>query len=229
MKIAIIPARGGSKRIPRKNIKDFHGKPIIAYSIEAALASGCFDKVIVSTDDDEIADVANQYGAEVPFIRSMKSSDDHATLHDVVVEVLERLTEHSTVSNVALILPTSPLLSIATISKAMNHLNNEDYDSALTVVEYETSPDKALGLSNIGSIVRQNIGQLVKRSQEHQAFYHDAGQIYAFRANEVLARKTLTGNQCKAVILERMGCQDIDTPSDWVLAEMKYKLGRIQE
>ncbi|GAL08842.1 N-acetylneuraminate cytidylyltransferase [Photobacterium aphoticum] len=226
MNIAIIPARGGSKRIPRKNIKLFCGKPIIAYAIESAKKSGCFDRVIVSTDDTEIAEIAKAYGADVPYVRSAKSSDDLATLHDVVIEVLRLLTESVTEANVALILPTSPLLSTATIYKVMAELNNEDYDSVLTVVEYEVSPDKALGLSENGSIIRQNASKLVKRSQEQQTLYHDAGQIYAFRAEDVTKRKTLTGNQCKAVILDRLNCQDIDTPSDWVLAEMKYKLGR---
>lgn len=225
MNVAIIPARGGSKRIPRKNIKLFFGKPVIAYAIEAAALSGCFDRVIVSTDDQEIADVAKAYGAEVPYLRSKSSSTDHATLHDVVVEVLDSLKAFS-LKNIALILPTSPLLSINTVQEVMSYLDGDEYDSALTVVEYETSPDKALSLASNGSIIRQNISLLVKRSQDHQTFYHDAGQIYAFRANEVLARKTLTGAQCRAVILDRMNCQDIDVPSDWVLAEMKFKLGR---
>ncbi|EJK2116476.1 pseudaminic acid cytidylyltransferase [Vibrio navarrensis] len=225
MNVAIIPARGGSKRIPRKNIKLFFGKPVIAYAIEAATLSGCFDRVIVSTDDQEIADVAKAYGAEVPYLRSKSSSTDHATLHDVVVEVLDSLKAFS-LKNIALILPTSPLLRINTVQEVMSYLDSDEYDSALTVVEYETSPDKALSLASNGSIIRQNISLLVKRSQEHQTFYHDAGQIYAFRANEVLARKTLTGAQCRAVILDRMNCQDIDVPSDWVLAEMKFKLGR---
>lgn len=225
MNVAIIPARGGSKRIPRKNIKLFFGKPVIAYAIEAATLSGCFDRVIVSTDDQEIADVAKAYGAEVPYLRSKSSSTDHATLHDVVVEVLDSLKAFS-LKNIALILPTSPLLRINTVQEVMSYLDSDEYDSALTVVEYETSPDKALSLASNGSIIRQNISLLVKRSQEHQTFYHDAGQIYAFRANEVLARKTLTGAQCRAVILDRMNCQDIDVPSDWVLAEMKFKLGQ---
>ncbi|MCA3940590.1 pseudaminic acid cytidylyltransferase [Vibrio vulnificus] len=225
MNVAIIPARGGSKRIPRKNIKPFFGKPVIAYAIEAATLSGCFDRVIVSTDDQEIADVAKAYGAEVPHLRSKSSSTDYATLHDVVVEVLDSLKGFS-FKNIALILPTSPLLSVNTVQEVMSYLDGDEYDSALTVVEYETSPDKALSLTSNGSIIRQNMSLLVKRSQEHQTFYHDAGQIYAFRANEVLARKTLTGAQCRAVILDRMNCQDIDVPSDWVLAEMKFKLGR---
>ncbi|MBC5832146.1 pseudaminic acid cytidylyltransferase [Vibrio metschnikovii] len=226
MNIAIIPARGGSKRIPRKNIKLFFGKPIIAYSIETAMRSGCFDRVMVSTDDQEIADVAKAYGAEVPPLRSEKSSTDHATLHDVVAEVLDSFKDEFSLKNIALILPTSPLLSINTVQAVMGSLDGDEYDSALTVVEYETSPDKALSLSSTGSIIRQNISLLVKRSQDHQIFYHDAGQIYAFRADEVLERKTLTGDKCKAVILDRMHCQDIDVPSDWAIAEIKFKLSQ---
>lgn len=226
MKIAIIPARGGSKRIPRKNIKLFCGKPIISYSIEAARQSGCFDRVIVSTEDDEIAEIAKTYGAEVPYVRSVKSSDDYASLHDVVVEVLSQLTESVSVTHVALILPTSPLLNIDNIHTVMEYLDKEEYDSVLTVVEYEVSPDKALSLSESGSIVRLNANQLTKRSQEHMKCYHDAGQIYAFYAGDVLSRKTLTGEHCKAIILDRMNCHDIDTPDDWLLAEMKYKLSR---
>ncbi|NAZ46789.1 pseudaminic acid cytidylyltransferase [Vibrio toranzoniae] len=226
MKIAIIPARGGSKRIPRKNIKLFCGKPIISYSIESARQSGCFDRVIVSTDDVEIAEIAKTYGAEVPYVRSAKSSDDYASLHDVVVEVLTQLTESVSVAHVALILPTSPLLSADTIRTVMDYLGTEEYDSALTVVEYEVSPDKALTLSDSGSIVRQDSNQLMKRSQEHMKCYHDAGQIYAFYADDVRSRKTLTGKRCKAVILDHMDSHDIDTPNHWLLAEMKYKLSR---
>lgn len=229
MNIAIIPARGGSKRIPRKNIKLFLGKPIIAYSIETAISSGSFDRVIVSTDDQEIADVAKTYGAEVPYIRSDKSSTDHASLHDVVVEVLNCMPDKKFLRDIGLIIPTSPLMSIHTVKEVMGSLNSEEYDSALTVVPYETSPDKALSLTDNGSIIRNNASLLIKRSQEHQKFYHDAGQIYAFRADDILERKTLTGKRCRAIILDYMNCQDIDFPSDWILAEMKFKLMREPE
>ncbi|MEZ9665368.1 pseudaminic acid cytidylyltransferase [Vibrio cyclitrophicus] len=225
MKVAIIPARGGSKRIPRKNIKLFCGKPIIAYAIEVAKRAGYFDRIIVSTDDAEIANIAQAYGADVPYVRSAKSSDDQATLHDVVVEVLSLLPRTTQETKVALILPTSPLLKVETVHMVMECLENKDYDSAITVAKYEVSPDKALTLSGNGSIRRQNASQLMKRSQDHETFYHDAGQMYAFYADDVISRQTLTGMHCKAVILDRMSCQDIDTPSDWVLAEVKYKLG----
>jgi pseudaminic acid cytidylyltransferase len=226
MKVAIIPARGGSKRIPRKNIKKFYGKPIIAYAIEVAKKSGCFDRIIVSTDDDEIAQIARDFGAETPFLRSEIASDDHASLHDVVSEVIEKLNYEAKVGNVALILPTSPLLSIETVKEVFDSLAVNECDSALTVVEYEVSPDKALGLSEHGCIVRQNSASLTKRSQEHQKFYHDAGQIYAFKGSDVTSRNTLTGPNCKAIILERLECQDIDTLDDWFLAEVKYELIR---
>jgi N-acylneuraminate cytidylyltransferase len=225
MKIAIIPARGGSKRIPRKNIRLFLGKPIIAYAIETAKRSGCFDRIIVSTDDTEIAEIAKTYGADVPYVRSAGTSDDNASLHDVVVEVMSFLSEDILVRQVALILPTSPLLTVEIVKEVMECLDIEGYDSALTVAEYDVSPDKALTISDNGVIVRQNSSQLLKRSQELKTYFHDAGQIYAFYANDVVRRNTLTGSQCKAVILDRMSCQDIDTLNDWLLAEMKYKLG----
>ena len=226
MNIAIIPARGGSKRIPRKNIKLFYGKPIIAYAIEVAKNAKCFDRIIVSTDDNEIAKIARTFGAETPFQRSKGASDDHASLHDVVVEVISELSQEIIVNKVAVILPTSPLLSTKTVQSVFNSLEEANYDSALTVVEYEVSPDKALGLSELGCIEKKNIGLLNKRSQEQQKLYHDAGQIYVFKGLEITTRKSLTGECCKAIILSRLNCQDIDTKEDWLLAEAKYGMIR---
>lgn len=224
MDIAIIPARGGSKRIIGKNIKPFLGQPIIGYSIKAALESKCFDKVYVSTDDHAIAKVSIEYGAEVPFYRDGSSSDDHATLHEVVVNFLSTLESAHEVEKVGLILATAPLLTIETVRNVMSSLDEPCIDSALTVTEFEVSPFRSLSISASGCIIKNHESKLRNRSQDFPSHYYDAGQIYGFYAEGVLKREAITSDRCKAVILDRFSCQDIDTMSDWYLAEAKYKL-----
>lgn len=221
MKIAIIPARGGSKRIPRKNIKLFNGIPIIGRVIQTVRAANMFDRVIVSTEDSEIGNIAKQYGAEVPFYRRIEAADDHATLYDVVADVLSQLDED--ISLVCVVLPTAVLVNEKTIQDVVNQLEDGAIDSALTVVEYESSFEKALTVDSEGLIKKLDPTSILKRSQEQTRFYHDAGQVYALKVSEFKSRASLTSSSCRAVFVSRIASQDIDTLEDWMLAEAKFE------
>ena len=232
MNIAIIPARGGSRRIPQKNIKHFAGQPIIAYPIKAALTSGCFDHVMVSTDNEQIARIARDYGASTPFYRTSGTANDVASLHDVVLETLTGLSNlNHVIEQVAVILPTTPMLNVNTIKNVMRFVDHPEYDSAITVTEYAVSPQRALSLSPDGTIIKHHNVQPGIRSQEQPKYLHDAGQMYAFHAADVSQRNTLSGAKCQAIILDYMQCQDIDTDDDWAIAEFKYmkRLGHLTD
>ncbi len=225
MRIAIIPARGGSKRIPRKNIKDFSGKPIIAYSIEAALASGCFDKVIVSTDDQEIADVARLYGAEVPFFRSNENSGDYTPIGDVIDEVLLQLEEELNIEieYFCCLFPTAPLITGERIERAYDRMIERGFDGVFTILEYSYPIQRALIIEN--ELVSMKWPENLKaRSQDLPKSYHDAGQLYWMNRSIYKNKKTLWTDHTGVVVLSEMEVQDIDTLSDWKLAELKYKL-----
>lgn len=224
MRIAIIPARGGSKRIPRKNIKLFNGKPILAYSIEAAIESDCFQRVLVSTEDLEIAQIAKSFGAEIPFFRSKKTADDYSTLHDVVVEIIESLELYNEHVQIIVILPTVPFLTSKKVKDFTAAFEDERYDSAITVVSYDVSPFKALKICDSGFLGRASQGHLQERSQDLDDLFHDAGQMYAFYADEILLRTSLVGMSCKPVQVDRAECHDIDDLYDWSIAEMKYAM-----
>jgi len=224
--LCIIPARGGSKRIPRKNIKDFCGKPIIAYSIEAALESNLFDEVMVSTDDAEIAEIAIQYGASVPFMRSPKASDDHATTADVLIEVLDKYkTDYDKTFDLACcIYACAPLITQEAFAKAHNKLVTEKLDSVFPICEYSTPIKRALRLNDseqVSFLFKENE---LTRSQDLEAAYFDVGQYYWFNVPTFLKTKTLATDNTKCIILPAMQAQDIDNEEDWKLAEMKYKL-----
>lgn len=223
-RIAIIPARGGSKRIPRKNIKLFLGKPIIAYSIKAALDSGLFDTVMVSTDDEEIKSIAMEYGAEVPFLRSEKNADDHATTVDVLLEVLstyqdldERFTEGTC------LYPTAPLVSKAALISSYKILDESDADTVITISNFTYPIERALKVDASNKIAFAHKENVLKRSQDLQTFYHDAGQFYTFNVDQLKINKTLFTDLTRAVILPNLQVQDIDTLEDWELAELKYQ------
>jgi N-acylneuraminate cytidylyltransferase len=223
--ICIIPARGGSKRIPRKNIKNFCGRPIIAYSIEAALKSNLFDEVMVSTDDSEIAEIAKQYGATVPFMRSTKASDDFATTADVLLEVLEKYkTDYNKKFNIACcIYACAPLITQDAFTKAHNKLVTEELDSVFPIAEYSTPIKRALRLDEtekVAFIFKEN---KLTRSQDLDSAYFDVGQYYWFNVASLLATKSLTTDNTKCIILPAMQAQDIDNEDDWKLAELKYK------
>jgi len=217
--IAIIPARGGSKRIPRKNIKDFLGKPIIAYSIEAAIQSGLFDEVMVSTDDAEIAEVAKNYGAKVPFMRSEGSSNDHATLADVIDEVkreYEKLNRRF--DNICCILATAPLIKAGDLKTAYEILIKEDVDSVRPIVRFSYPIQRAVKL-NHGRITMFYPEHQTTRSQDLVPAYHDGGQFYWMKYETGLRGKNKFGYEIKETHV-----QDIDTDEDWKLAELKYNL-----
>lgn len=223
--VAIITARGGSKRIPQKNIKLFLGKPIIAYSIEAAIKAECFDEVMVSTDDERIARIAESYGAKVPFMRSKENSDDFATTRDVVREVLKQYEMTGREFEYACcIYPTAPFITPGRLKESMDILIEKGADSVLPVVQFSFPPQRSVVLNNEGKAVFKWPENMLVRSQDLEPFYHDCGQYYclntkAFKEQEVLFMK----NTCP-VILDEMEVQDIDNETDWKLAELKYKL-----
>ena len=221
--ICIIPARGGSKRIERKNIKDFFGQPIISYSISAAIRSGLFDEVMVSTDDAEIASVASSCGASVPFLRSAKNSDDFATTANVIEEVLAQYQEvqQKNFDYVCCIYPTAPLININHLKQGYDLIINNNYPTVFPAVEFSYPVWRGLtlneeGISNFAWPEYKNA-----RSQDLQPIYHDAGQWYWINVRHGCV---LSLENAGVVKLSEMECQDIDNLSDWTLAEMKYKL-----
>ena len=223
--IAIITARGGSKRIPRKNAKEFCGKPIIAYSIEAALNSGAFDTVMVSTDDDEIAEIAKQYGAEVPFRRSEKTSNDFATSADVIAEVLEKYRElGSEFDSFICLYPTAPFVKSEQLKEAMDKLSDNDVDSVITVVRFSFPPQRAFILDENGMVKYQYPENAMKRSQDLQPLYHDCGQFYACKVEPFDRYHSLVMPKTMPIEIPEEQEQDIDTYSDWIMAEIKYKM-----
>ena len=224
MNIAIIPARGGSKRIPRKNIKEFHGKPMIAYSIEAALESNCFDKVIVSTDDSEIAEIARKYGAEVPFMRPDNIADDYATTLDVIKHAIEYTEQQGWgVENVCCIYATAPFLTPEFIKKGLQELTKSTIDYAFSATSFPFPIQRAIRFNAQERVEMLQPEHLNSRSQDLEEAYHDAGQFYWGTAIAFLNGKPFFSPQSKAILLPRKRVQDIDTPEDWELAEALYK------
>lgn len=225
MKIAIIPARGGSKRIPRKNIKLFHGKPLIAYSIEAAIISQCFDKIIVSTDDDEIAKVALEYGAEVPFIRPAAISDDHATTMDVINHAITWFKEHEfEVSHVCCIYATAPFISSNAVKSGLSSLIAGKFNYAFSVTSFPFPIQRALKIQSDGSTAMFQPEHANTRSQDLEEAYHDAGQFYWGTAEAFLNKKAIFSDNSFAIVLPRTTVQDIDTPEDWDNAQAMFAL-----
>lgn len=220
--LCIITARGGSKRIPRKNIRNFLGKPIIAYSIEAALDSELFDEVMVSTDDGEIADISRQYGAKVPFMRSTTTASDYATTRDVLEEVLSEYEKRGREFDFfACIYPTAPFVTSDKLKDAFTRIENSDADALTPVVQFSYPPQRAFVINN-GNLEYQYPQYIKSRSQDLQAIYHDCGQFYFYRTNVFRGLKIGTGKHV-ALIVPEEETQDIDNFSDWTLAEIKYK------
>lgn len=223
-KIAIITARSGSKRIPKKNIKFFLGKPIIAYSIEKAINSKLFDKVMVSTDDKEIADISKNYGAEVPFFRSKKNSDDFSTTPDVLIEVLEtykKLNEEFDFG--CCIYPTAPLISKKELKKSFDILISKKYDCVFPILPFNYPIQRALRIENSEKVEMINPLNYRVRSQDLEKMYHDAGQFYWFNVSKFINKKKLWTNNTGFIIVDEINTQDIDDEMDWRLAEIKYK------
>ncbi len=230
--LAIIPARGGSKRIPNKNIKDFSGKPIIAYSIELALNSGLFDEIMISTDSKQIAQIAKNYGAKVPFLRSKQNSDDFAGTVDVLVEVLENYKNKTgQIFKVGCcIYPTSPLLTIKNLKKGLDLLLEYNLFTTFPVTEFSYPVLRSLKVKEFKN--KPDIGKVEmywpeyydSRSQDLPSFYHDAGQFYWFNSENLLKEKQLFTDNSGAIKLSELEVQDIDSLDDWKLAELKYKM-----
>lgn len=221
--IAIITARGGSKRILRKNIKDFCGKPIIAYSIQAALDSNLFNEVMVSTDDKEIAEIALTYGAKVPFYRSAKQSDDYATTADVLSEVLEEYRKlGKTFAWMCCIYPTAPFVTAAKLQAAFAAIQAVGADALVPVVNFSYPPQRCFIIKD-NKLAYKWPEYIRARSQDLETFYHDAGQFYFMKANVFQEQLTLVPAATIPYLLNEMEVQDIDTIDDWAIAELKYQ------
>lgn len=224
MKVAIIPARGGSKRIPRKNIKEFCGKPMIAYSIEAALQSGCFDRIIVSTDDSEIAQVAKIYGAEVPFIRPKELSNDYAGTIPVICHAIEWLLEQGFEPElVCCLYATAPFVTAKYLQQGLQQLEETNAAYAFTVTSYAFPIQRAIKINHELGVEMFDVNNFNTRSQDLEEAYHDAGQFYWGRVDAWLNEKIIFGADSTSVILPRHRVQDIDTPEDWERAEWLFK------
>lgn len=222
--LCIIPARGGSKRIPRKNIKPFMGKPIIAYSIDAALKSGVFDEVMVSTDDEEIAGVARQYGASVPFFRSAETANDYATTVDVLLEVIETYMQQGKVfDTICCLYSTAPFVTSDRLKEAYAKLS-DNIDACFTMVEYSYPVQRSLRINENGRVEMRHPEHLKSRTQDLEKVYHDAGQFYFTRTNALVSEKTVWCKRTAPLVLSELEVQDLDTLTDWQLAEMKYEL-----
>ena len=224
MKIAVIPARGGSKRIPRKNIKAFAGKPIIAYSIEAARDSQLFDRVIVSTDDEEIAVVARQHGAETPFLRPAPLSDDHTGTADVVKHALRWFQQHGVaVDMVCCIYATAPFVRAQDLRRGEQMLRDSDRSFAFSVTSFPFPIQRALRITADGAVQALHPEHALTRSQDLEHAFHDAGQFYWGYPQAFLDDVPLFSSASLPVVLPRYLVQDIDTPEDWTRAELMYQ------
>ena len=223
--IAIITARGGSKRIPKKNIKEFCGKPIIAYAIEAAKKSGIFKEVMVSTDSLEIAQVARKYGAVVPFMRSQKNSDDFATTEDVIMEVVSEYHKRGEEFDyVCCLYPTTHFISGKILKEAVDLMEKKRPAVVIPVVQFSYPPQRCFIIDNDGYAKFKYPQYVRTRSQDLEKEYHDAGQFYIYNVEKLFALKGCIETDFVPIILPEMCVQDIDTLSDWKLAELKYKL-----
>ena len=224
MRLCVIPARGGSKRIPRKNIKEFNGKPIIAYSIEAALKSNCFDQVIVSTDDDEIAEVAKKYGAQVPFLRPDELSNDYAGTIPVIKHAIEWMEDNkSSVENVCCLYATAPFIRPQIISQAYQQLNNSKADYCFSVTSFVFPIQRAIKIVEKNKVSMFYPEHFDTRSQDLEKAYHDAGQFYWGKAQAFKDESPIFTEVATPYILPRYLVQDIDTPEDWIRAEAMYR------
>lgn len=224
LNIAVIPARGGSKRIPRKNIKLFCGKPILAYSILAAQKTRLFDRIIVSTDDREIADIALEWGADVPFMRPGHLSDDYATTIDVIKHALEWLNENDRgYDHACCIYATAPFVRVSDLKKGYDLLKDEDISFSFPVTTFPSSIFRALQLTPDKRLKMFQPEHLNTRTQDLPEAYHDVGQFYWGKASAFLKNASIFSEISSPVIIPRYLAQDIDTPEDWEQAELMYQ------
>ena len=222
--IAVITARGGSKRIPKKNIKEFMGRPMLAYAIEAARGAGIFDEIMVSTDDSEIAEIARRYGASVPFMRSERTSGDHAITYDVLEEVLGEYRKLGReFDDLCCIYPCVPFLKAVSLRDAYGLMKSKGANAVLPVCRYPVPVEWAMrmngGVLTAGDVEKQKI-----RSQDLQPAWFDAGMFYFYRTETFLKERTTLFPNTLGYAIDESECQDIDTPEDWKMAEMKYKI-----
>ena len=224
MRLCIIPARGGSKRIPRKNIKEFLGQPVIAYSIKAAIDSQCFDKVIVSTNDAEIAEVAKSFGASVPFMRPDELADDYASTIPVVKHAIEWFDDQGqSPSEVCCLYATAPFVRASTIRKAYEQMQSTQADYCFTATSFAFPIQRAIKITAENRVEMLYPEHLETRSQDLEESYHDAGQFYWGKAEAFKQQKPLFSKSATPYILPRYLVQDIDTLEDWKKAELMYK------
>lgn len=225
MKLAVIPARGGSKRIPRKNIRVFAGKPMIAWSIEAALKSECFDKVIVSTDDPEIAEVARMAGAETPFVRPPELSDDYTGTIPVIAHAVEWAIQNEILATeICCIYATAPFVQISDIRNGYEMMMKQKSDYAFPVVSYPAPIQRAVKIDSDGRVAMFNPELYATRSQDLEDAYYDAGQFYWGNRDAWLKRKPIFSSRAFPLVVPRYRAQDIDTEEDWRYAEIMFEL-----
>lgn len=225
MRIGIIPARGGSKRIPRKNIQAFCGLPIIAYTIQAAQQSASFDRIIVSTDDAEIAEIATQYGAEAPFLRPPDLSTDTVHIRPVLCDAIQRLQQEGTpVKWVCMLMATAPFMRPTDLCAGLQALQaDETKQFAITVTTFPFPIQRALRLTDSGGLAPLDSASIQKRSQDLEETYHDAGQFFWGRPDAILNGLPVFAEHTIPIILPRYRVQDIDTLEDWTRAEALYR------
>jgi pseudaminic acid cytidylyltransferase len=230
MNLCIIPARGGSQRIPRKNIKLFCGKPMIAWSIEAAKASGCFDNIMVSTDDEEIAEVAQSFGADVPFVRPSHLSDDHTATIPVIAHAVRWQMEHSQFpTRVCCIYATAPFVQSEDIKRGLEVLKSTDANYAFSVTTFEFPIQRAIRITQEQRVEMFQPEHFETRSQDLEEAWHDAGQFYWGKASSWLESKPIFSRDSVPVSLKRHKVQDIDTPEDWGRAEIMFRVLQSQD
>lgn len=223
-RIAIIPARGGSKRIPNKNVKDFFGKPIIAYSIQAALDSGMYDEVMVSTDNISIKQVALQYGAKVPFLRSDKNSNDFATTFDVLEEVINWYAQNGMEFKEASCIYACAPFTNADLLRQSFKLLEKGCDCVFPVLPFSHPIQRALEVSEEGKVIPVFDIDSTVRTQDFNKAFHDAGMFYTFDVKKLLINKNLRTENMLAIEIDELYAHDIDNENDWILAELKYKM-----
>lgn len=219
----MITARGGSKRIPRKNIKDFCGKPILAYSIEAALNSHLFDEVMISTEDEEIAEIAKKYGASFPFKRSVETAGDHVMTIDVMLEVVAEYKKRGVEPDVVCcIYPTAPFITAEKLISANQMFEQSGAEAVIPIVKFSFPPQRSF--VEEGNFIKYKWKENeLKRSQDLEPFYHDSGQFYYIKTDAMIRQHTLVPEKTIPLIMDEMEVQDIDTLDDWNIAEIKYK------
>ena len=223
--LLVIPARGGSKRIPKKNIKYFSGKPIIAYSIEAAVESDLFDEIMVSTDDEEISEIAKTYGASVPFFRSKKNADDYATTFDVIQEVVSKYKLlNQQFEFICCLYPCAPLTTVKRLEEAFQLLKAENFDSVFPIVKFGFPIQRALKIRDDKKTEFFYPKFSLTRSQDLIPGYHDAGQFYWLNTSKCIEKSAILTDNTGSLVISEMEAQDIDTETDWKLAELKHEL-----